>query len=154
MGKDDFVWSGRRIIRKSDRVDIHQAQSNEAIEITRPSAERRAQLHSPLEGTEISEIKSCNGSLQWVGGQTRPELSGMTSLLQGGDPTVETLLQSQSLLKEVRDSPHEGMVIYPCDLNNTIVMAFGDSSWANAMNHKTQAALMIYLGPPSCLTPI
>ena len=76
---------------------MSQADFRHAIEISKPVRERRSELHSPLDTAEKSDFMSGVGSLHWLGGVSCPPIQAATSLIQDGAPTVESLLQVQSL---------------------------------------------------------
>jgi hypothetical protein len=56
------------------------------------------------------------------------------------------------LLKEVRDKPMAGLTLLPIPLEDMITLCFGDSSCANAENHKSQSAYLVYLASPEAVT--
>ena len=150
---NDVVFCGRRIVHEpGKRMIITQEAFCGAIEINRISKERRQQATAPLSTSELSELSSCIGSLNWVGNNSRPALQATTSLLQGGDKTVEMLNQAQLLLREVRDRPSEGLQLLYIDLDAAITLVHADGSFANAANHKTQSGYLIYAAEVSTLT--
>ena len=106
----------------------------------------RSMPNSPLTPLEPSDFKSMIGSLQWAVSQTRQELAGEVSLLQGGEPIlVSAHIKAVSLMKEMIANPDEGISFHPLDLKNCVFAACGDSSWANATNHKSQSCFIIHL---------
>ena len=61
-------------------------------------------------------------------------------------------MKARGLLKELIENADEPIRFHKIDLENSIIMAFGDSSWANAKNHKSQSAFIVYHAEKSCLT--
>ena len=130
--KNDFSYCGRHIVLvPGDHAWVRQEAFCGAICLTRPDQERRAQLDSPLTAAEKTEFQSCIGSLQWIGGNTRPAVQAATSLLQGSMPTVEALLKAQALLRECKASPEVGIKVVAVNLEDAAIVNFADGSWAN-----------------------
>eukprot|EP00959_Pyramimonas_sp_CCMP1952_P202708 4239207-Pyramimonas_sp.AAC.1 len=65
------------------------------IEMINITAGRRATPDEPCNDQEISALRAVAGSLNYVGRETRPDLSGPVSLLQGTfpKPKVSDLLE-------------------------------------------------------------
>jgi hypothetical protein len=101
---------------------------------------RKGRLKEPpaLCGEEWTEYKSATGCLQWLSGQSRADLAAGTSLLQKGSPTIQDLNQIYGLVEYARSTADCGFAIKPLDLSKLIVIAYGDSSFANAPEGKTQ----------------
>lgn len=94
-------------------------------------------------GPEYSEYRSCGGSLQWVSGSCRPDTAAATSLLQRGQPELADLAAMYGQLEYLHATSDSGICIRPLCLEKAIVVAYGDSSWANAPGHRTQSALLV-----------
>ena len=58
-----------------DTITITQAKAAAALETIEISKERRADPTSPLTPAERSDYRSLNGSLLWLGNQTRMDIS-------------------------------------------------------------------------------
>ena len=150
---NDVIYCGRRMQHEPGvRIRITKGAFCGAIEVGKLTKERRANPAAPLVGEELSELSSCIGSLNWVGGNTRPLLMACTSLLQGGDKTVEVLVKAHSLLKELKDEPDIGIEMVPIDLNKALVLVHADGSWANAAGHRTQSGYVVFAAEPECVT--
>jgi hypothetical protein len=102
-----------------------------------PSKER------PLTVPDVTEYRSCGGSLQWLSGGSRPDVSAVTSLLQRGDPQLSDLAGLYAAIELCRQTSDQGIVINPLSLDSLIVVAYRDSSWANAPNLKTQHGFLV-----------
>eukprot|EP00438_Fugacium_kawagutii_P005300 Skav213865 [mRNA] locus=scaffold2366:336381:344444:- [translate_table: standard] len=106
-----------------------------------------------LSKDEWSEYRSCAGSLQWLAGQTRPDISASVSLSNRGmETTVRELQQLYECIQNVKDTKNYGLVYFPVNLDRaTHLVAYSDSSWANAHQHKSQMGILILLCSPGCL---
>ena len=60
-------------------------------------------------------------------------------------------MQVQSMLKEVRGNPDEGITLVRIDRQRAIIVTIGDGSWANVGN-RTQAGYVMYVTTEDALT--
>ena len=100
---------------------------------------------------ELTEHKSVVGSLHWLAGQTRPDLATPTSFSQHGNMTIADLKQLYSIIEYVRANVEVEILIAPIPLLDKdgniqcVVLAYGDSAWANAEGLKSQRGFMVTL---------
>ena len=90
----------------------------------------------------MSEFRSAIGSLQWMAGTTRPDLAADTSLLQRAhnDLTHGDLQEANAILKYAKATADSHITIRPIPLDSLILVAYGDSAFANAPGGKSQVA--------------
>ena len=84
---------------------------------------------------EISQLRSVNGSLQWIARQCRIEFCYRCSKLQSVAPTaqVKHLEACNQLLKEAKETAEQG-ILYRAgafDFQQAIMVTISDASWAN-----------------------
>ena len=147
----EFTFCGRQIEVRSRTVKISMRAHNVAIEVNKLPRHRRGTPQSALTAGEPAELISGVGTLQWVGSNCNPPVQAQVSMIQSGQPVVETLMQVQSLLREVRDHPDDGVILVRVDRASAILLTFGDGSWANVGN-RTQAGYVTYLTTAQALT--
>ena len=147
----EFTFCGRLIEVRQRSLKVSMRAHNVAIEINKMPRHRRGSPQSPLTGGEPAELISGIGTLQWVGSNVNPPIQACVSMAQGGQPTVETLMAVQSMLKEVRDNPDEGVILVRVDRSVAIIASFGDGSWANVGN-RTQAGYVTYITTADALS--
>eukprot|EP00435_Cladocopium_sp_Y103_P018607 s2140_g4.t1 len=101
----------------------------------------------------MTEFRSCCGSLQWLAGQTRPDIASAVSLSSKGLETkIDDLKRLYSLMSYVKATSDQGIVLKPIDLDcNTVVVSYGDCSWANAAGMKSQEGIIVVLSSAECL---
>ena len=151
--RDFLTFCGRQVeYTRGKYILLHQETFASGMEVSSLPRARRQEQKSPLTPNEVSELRSVNGCLQWVGGQTRIDLLANTSLQQGPEPDVETLIKAYSLLKEAKTSSKHGIWLYPVDLEKLYTIVFHDASWANTAGHKSQSGYIVYLGVADALT--
>ncbi|CAE7938955.1 GIP [Symbiodinium necroappetens] len=104
-------------------------------------------LDQLLNDDQKAEFRSIAGCLQWISGQTRPELAAVNSLANHGSKT--TLADLRDLYQAVdfaRETKEDGFIIPDVPLNKaTVVLAYSDASWANAEQSRSQCGVLIVL---------
>ncbi|CAE8672696.1 unnamed protein product, partial [Polarella glacialis] len=115
-----------------------------------PISRARMQSDPLLNTSEKTELKSCGGSLQWLAGSTRPDAAATTSLSMRNQPTIAELKQMYELILYLKQNEDVGIYIHAISLNKaTVVLTFGDSSFAKAPGSKSQAGTLVTLTEPS-----
>ena len=120
--------------------------------ITKVKQDHEAKMGSDRDA--ISEFRSATGSLQWMSGTTRPDIAADTSLLQKGhsDLTYGDLAEANSALKYVKATANTAVTIKPIDVEQLVLIAFGDSAFANAPGGKSQGGYIVLASTPEALT--
>eukprot|EP00435_Cladocopium_sp_Y103_P068491 s386_g31.t1 len=138
--------NGEKVLKISQRDFIRAMQIGK---ITRS----RTQQPPQLTPEELTEFRSCCGSLQWLVGQTRPDGASCVSLTnKGTETTVEDLKTLYKLMAYMKATEDVGITIKPIDLNmQTHVVSYGDCSWANAQGLRSQEGIVVVLSSPNCL---
>ena len=97
---DDVKYCGRWFVRDpvNSTITVSQTDFIAGVGCLPPSPARARQLNEPLTASERTEFRPNIGSLQWLAGNSRPDLSAATSLLQDGNPQVRNLVDAQKLL--------------------------------------------------------
>ena len=111
-------------------------------------------LNQPPELTpqERSEFRSVTGCCQWVATSSRPDLAAVTSLAQSGQPTIHDLKALYAAVKHLHATPTKGVLFRPLPWSNLTVVAYGDSSWANAPDLRSQTGYVVCLTTNDALT--
>ena len=96
------------------------------------------------------EFKSVSGSLQWLAGQSRSDAAAVTSLAnKGRETTYNDLFTLYEAIAAVKATENLGILIGPIPLNKaTLIIGYGDSSWANAPGGKSQMGVLLLLASP------
>ena len=142
QGECTFV--GRRIVQHPDgsiTIDQTHYVSEIATTKTNLSPETPLSEHPEL----VSEFRSGIGSLQWMSGTTRGDISADTSLLQKSpkDLTVGDLQEVNSVLKYVRATKDAFFRIIPIPFEELVIVTYGDSGFADAPGGKSQEGLVV-----------
>ena len=112
----------------------------------------KSRLQEPerLTPDEVKEFRSVVGCLQWLGGQSRPELCAVTSLTHHGPAsTIHDLKLLYEVLDYVKSTASEGITFPAVPLNKaSTIVTFADSSWANCDSYKSQYGVLVTICPP------
>ena len=109
----------------------------------------RLQQDPSLTDAEWKEMRSVCGCLQWIGGQTRPDVASTASLSHRGSETdVHDLKRLYDTLKYAKATADSGFVFPAIPFNKaSTIVTFADSGWANAAKFSSQFGVMIALCP-------
>eukprot|EP00435_Cladocopium_sp_Y103_P046116 s2171_g13.t1 len=108
-------------------------------------AKGRLSKQPELSPAEQQECRSVTGCLQWVATQARPEIAPTVSLCNhGGNTTVSDLKCLYEAIDFLKETPNDGIVLpcVPID-RDTMLLAYSDSSWANARRSTSQLGVLI-----------
>jgi len=103
----------------------------------------RRQGDPALQEHERTEFRSCVGSLQYLSGGSRPDVSAATSLIQKGEITLDELDAAYEVMRYLHTTADAGIRIVPLDLNKLMLIGYGDSSWANADESRSQTGVIV-----------
>ena len=100
-----------------------------------------------LQQSDFPEYRSVAGSLQWVSGQTRPDVAATVSLHgKGSKATYADLMAVYDAVDHLRQTSDKGFVMSPAASDDsTIAVTYADSFWANAENYASQHGCLIML---------
>jgi len=153
--KDDFIFVGRHIKRQDDGgYTLDQAHYVADILKTRidKDPEERLMDHPEL----VTEFRSGIGSLQWLAGTTRGDLSSYVSMLQKkhNELKVADLIEVNKVLKYTKATATSHIRIYPMVPEESFFVAYGDSGWANAPNGKSQGGYVVVFTNKNAMTQV
>ena len=124
------------------RVKVHQTTFTTGTTVRKvPSTARED--HALQKGPEMTEFKSCGGSLNWLAGKTRVDIAAGASLYQKGSPTLEDLRGLYKLVAYAQSTKDAGIVLNPVPWCQMIIVDITDSSWANAEELKSQMGFLV-----------
>ena len=154
--KTPIIFRGKKIqlIKKNEQFQTLVNQTDFIDEMSSGALPRgRLQGESRLTTAEWKEFRSCVGSLQWLSGQTRPDVGATVSLSNRGSETgpadLKMLYECIEMTKDTKDL---GLTYAPIPLDKaTFIVGYADSSWANAPGHKSQMGSLVLLTTSECL---
>ena len=165
--KNLFSWGSTTLITTSTpgeyrgkEISLHEEKGKFYYKVTQRGfienmhtaklPKRRLSGDPGLTADEIKEYRSVCGCLQWLGGQTRPDVCAATSLThRGGAAQIQDLQKLYDVMEHVRSTKEQGLTFLGIPLNlASVIVTFTDSSWANADKHKSQFGVLVTLCPP------
>ncbi len=147
-----LVWCGREIGPDVENARI-RARQTDFISGTQSGlvAKQRLDSDPPLSAEKRTEFKSCTGSPQYLSGNSRPDVSAPTFLIQKGDLTVEELQAAYCMINHVHETTDAAIDIKGLGLDKIITVGFGDSSFTNAECLETQTGLIVVFSTTEAL---
>ena len=149
----DFKFVGRRVKQREDGT-ITIDQEGYVAEV--PLTKTKLEPSTPLQDYPdlVTEYRSGIGSLQWLAGTTRGDISADVSLIQKPpkDLLVSDLLEINAVLRYVRATQDSFVRLHPVNLTNLLFICYGDSGWGNAYGGKSQGGLLVVATDDSVYT--
>ena len=140
--RNKFEYLSRIVEISEKHIKISLPKSARSIELIPVSAERKKNLDSPVTEEERHEMRSILGILQWLSGQTRPDIAVATNKCAQRitKAVVKDLIDCNTIGKQVLETPDLGLTINRgvFDMHNYMVLCFGDAAFANAETVKSQ----------------
>ena len=155
LDNGEFVFKGKevKLIREKNEFKIKVSQRAFISELTPGKLQRgRLDQGGSLSAEEFKEYRSCAGSLQWLGGSTRPDICATVSLSNlGQDNGPRQLQMLYECIDYAKNTAEDGLTFQGVNLDyGTHVLGYGDSSWANAPGGKSQMGVIVTLTGLEC----
>ena len=136
---DAFKYLGIELQHTKNGIYVslhHYSQELKEIDL---SPERRKARNSTLTENETTQLRSAVGKLNWLAGQSRPDLSfdvcDISTKMK--TPTVDLILQINKLILKAKYN--NVFLYYPIlDLNDLKIRCFTDASYGNLSNGGSQ----------------
>lgn len=144
-------FKGKQLVLKRDHdkfvLSLNQTKFIDAITGGHVA---KKQFSETVKPEDMSEFRSVAGSLQWVAGQTRPDVASTVSLsCKGTKSTYQNLNDMYQAIEHLQNTKDSGFVMTPTAISeSTIVVCYSDSSWANAEGYTSQHGCLTLLADP------
>ena len=155
---ETYTFKGKQL-RFKERVPgrfVLEINQKEFIDGMQGGKLRKGRVGSDdlLTPEERAEFRSVAGSLQWLCGQSRPELSPAVSLSNKGLETRTSDLKNLfDAVDYAKETSTNGISIMDVPLNKaSVIMTYADSSWANADRCRSQFGTLALLTTTRALT--
>jgi len=155
-GPDWLYWNGRSILYEPDtgNFKVSQFHAAQELEVKSLTPEQKKDPQGSLSASGRTELRSGIGSLQHLCSNSRADLSAPTSLAQRGQFTNDELGAVYQLMQYARETASAYILIVPVPLLSMCCLGFGDSSFANARDLKTQVGFLVFMTSLSVLTEL
>ena len=150
---EPIEFKGKQLKLKYDQelkqyvLNLNQAKFIDAIKGGKVSTKKLKETIAP---DDMSEFRSVAGCLQWVSGQTRPDVASAVSLSsRGSKSTYQDLHNMYQAISHLQKTKDDGFNMLPTPINDaTLIVCYSDSSWANAEGSTSQHGTLIMLADP------
>ena len=147
-------FRGSRLTQKAD-FSISASQEEFAQAMKRPKCRMRGLPDQPALPSEISSLKSVNGSVNWLASETRPDLASQVSLSQQNlpTPTLGQVRQAAAMVRRAKQFADLCWIIPAIRPERLMFLMNSDSSLHNATATKggTQAGYLVGVADKSLL---
>lgn len=150
--EDAVVFCGRRYKQVENGISVDQQEYADTADFIRTPTVRARETDAPLTPAEETNFRSVAGVLLWLTLHTRPDLASALSLSQDSNKRIINLVNVEKALAYARKTSLQTIMIRKIDMSDACIIAYGDSSWANAAGFKSQAGLVIGLAEKGALT--
>ena len=105
----------------------------------------RAQPQDKATTAEVRSLRECNGAVQWLAKENRPDLAGQVSLSQQAlsDPRVRHCRQANAMVRRARQHHEWAWRFLPVPLENSRLVMHTDAAFQNAQGRASQAGYII-----------
>eukprot|EP00439_Symbiodinium_sp_Y106_P016539 s1065_g2.t1 len=138
-------YAGRRIRVLSDRVEIFQDKYilENLFPIKLPKA-RRGQRKDKLLKEEFEAARSLLYKISWVAKETRPEASGMCSILASHlhEGTIEDIHIMNKMVAHLRSTASRPLVLWKFDLDRMAFIVGSDAGGVGSLPESCERALL------------
>ena len=109
-----------------------------------------------IDPSDMPEYRSVGGCLQWLSGRCRPDVAATTSLCsKGTKATYKGLALMYQAVEHLHATKEMGINMFPTTINeNSVLVSFSDSSWANAEGFASQHGSLTLIADPRVLDSI
>ena len=158
---NSFSWCGREIAQRDDGIAITCPNTAAKVRPIPLTMSRKKHREAPASDSEINQLRSILGSLNWVARVCRPDISYQLSALQTVQKkaTVQDLVDCNALLRHVQETPDVGLFYkYEAfDFDKAIILSISDASHAanadvsksgKTLGHRSQSGRLICLAGP------
>lgn len=156
-GSQQYACPGEPIIFKGKEIHVcHDEKKELYVKITQTTfinglnegmKVNKAKRNARISDEDWPEFRSISGCLQWLAGQTRPDLASAVSLSNKGLETTYADLEAlNQTLDFAKSTAHLGLCIRAVPIDQTtVIVGYSDASWANAQGSASQHGQIIML---------
>ena len=127
---DQADFAGRSVIFEKDRVVMHQQKYIlEKLETVKLPKHIKADHQALLEGAEFESYRSMLYRVNWLAHQTRPEASGIVSILSSRlhRASVHDVRCLNKLVSHIKGTASQPLVLHKMDSNKMVFVAASDA---------------------------
>ena len=164
-GSKEVLTLDNSIVFKGKELSLRQHGNQTYLALTQKafiegmkvgSVQCKKRLTETILPEDLPELRSVAGCLQWLSGQTRPDVSAVVSLSsRGANATYQNLYDMYLAVEHLHATKDQGVCIWPVAINlQTMVVNYSDSSWANAAGSASQHGNLLLLAEPKAVDTV
>ena len=148
---NSFSYLGLQVEQDPNTHEITVSQSKyvHGIKSIPVSNHRRSQKSYALNHSEYSQLRSGVGQLNWLSGQTRPDLSFSACQLSNNlkDPNVADLLFYNKIVKNLQQEESLPLCFRPIPniLHGFKLITYSDAAYCNLVNSGSQCGFIVFI---------
>lgn len=157
-GAQQFLEEGKPLTFKGKELHLERTGAVQTLRIVQQTfikSIEKGRVDKGLKKSDLldprhwPEFRSISGCLQWLAGQSRPDIASSISLSnRGQETTYADLDHLYKTLDYVQESSELGLRIFPVPVDDSsVIMAFSDASWANAQGSASQHGCLLFVAP-------
>ena len=137
--------NGKRIKENSVVATFPRMFSPKSLKINKVTVRARAQPEDKATPAEIRSLRECNGAVQWLAKESRPDLVVQVSLSQQAlsDPRVRHCRQANATVRRAKQHHELTRRFLPIPLENLRLVMHSDAAFQNAQGEASQAGYII-----------
>ena len=145
IGNGDFCGSIYNQCPKTFEITMSQSTYAESLKPISMSRTRQNQKEAAATDGEVGTLRAVNGAVNWLAGQSRPDLSIQVSKSQQcfPRPTVQDLHNANLMIRRARQHADCEVTFRYIPPDKLTTCTHTDAAYANATEHKTQAGNLI-----------
>ncbi|CAK0841699.1 unnamed protein product [Prorocentrum cordatum] len=141
-------YTGKELQQNEDNTEItiSPSFSSSSIQLINIATERRKEPHSAVTPEGLHQARRLCGSISFLARESRPDLSGPVSLLQGKMPNlvVDDLLEANRIGRMTKEFSSVILRIRRIPFHEMAFAVFNDAAWANARDGASQAGCIVF----------
>ena len=144
-GNGDFCGSSYIQDPVNFTIQMSQEKFIQKIRPMHLSKQRQCEKESLLTDKEVSCLRAINGSLNWLGTQSRPDLATQVSFSQQSfpAPTVSDAIAVNQAIRRAKQHADQTVTFCPIRPDRLAIMCHSDAAFGNAKAGATQAGFII-----------
>ena len=141
---ETFTYLGLNVQQTCNYIKIDQDSYIQELVI---SQERRKNKFAQLNKHEAGQLRGLAGQLNWIAGQTRPNIAYNACEVRVSikDVTINDLIQANKYISKVKSESSSIKIINLENLEHCSLVCFSDASFANLKGNSSQGGFIIFL---------
>ena len=145
MDSGSFKYVGLNIRQEAEGISVDQENYIRSVNQVEISHKKCQTKSMNLNDEEMHQYRLVVGQLNWIGTQTRPDISFDVCALsmQFGKSTIGDLMEANKVIKRVKTD--QVSLFFPVLTGNIHIEGFSDASFANLSDCHSQGGFIVFI---------